>query len=68
VQVRDDAGAVVFERAQAIPVNQFTSARSANILLDVPAARLAAGEYLLSLQAVSGKEVVRRDSRFRVLR
>jgi hypothetical protein len=40
VQVRDDAGAVVFERAQAI-VNQFTGARSANILLDVPVARLA---------------------------
>ena len=67
VQLRSATGALVFQRQQDVPVTQFTSARSADILVDVPIARLAPGEYLLTLETTSGGEVVRRNSRFRVL-
>jgi hypothetical protein len=67
VQLRGDTGALVFQRQQEIPVTQFTSARSADILVDVPITRLVAGEYLLTLETTVGGEAVRRNSRFRIL-
>lgn len=67
VQLSRDTGAVEFQRQQEILVTQFTSARSADILMDVPIARLAAGEYLLTLETTSGGEAVRRNSRFRIV-
>lgn len=67
VQLRGDTGAVIFERQQEIPAAQFTSTRSADVLLDVPTAQLVPGEYLLTLETASGREPVRRNSRFRIL-
>jgi VWFA-related protein len=68
VQVRDGEDGVVFRRQQEIAGESFTADRSANVLVGVPVARLAAGEYLLTVEATSGAASARRDSRFHVVR
>lgn len=68
VQIADDRGALVMSRAQEIAAARFTPARSADILVDLPVARLADGEYLLTVAADRGGALARRDVRFRVAR
>ncbi|HEY0872001.1 MAG TPA: VWA domain-containing protein [Vicinamibacterales bacterium] len=68
VRLRDAQDAVVFQQFQEIPPGKFTSDRSANVLVDVPVARLAPGEYLFTLEVTSGTATASRDSRFRVNR
>jgi hypothetical protein len=66
VQLRDAGDGIVFRREQRIQPASFTPDRSANVLVDLPVARLAAGEYLLTIEATSGPVADRRDSRFHV--
>jgi hypothetical protein len=68
VQVHDDRGAVVLDRREAVPVSQFTTARAADIRVDLPVARLAPGEYLLTLEAELPETTARQQARFRVVR
>ena len=68
VQVTDDRGAVVLNRLQDLAADRFTAARSADIKFDVPVANLATGEYLLTLEADSSGDAIRRQIRFRVAR
>jgi VWFA-related protein len=68
VQVHDDRGAVVLDRREAVPVSQFTTARAADIRVDLPVARLAPGEYLLTLEAELPETTARQQARFSVVR
>lgn len=66
VQVRNEDGMLVMDRRQDIAADRFTSARSADIRIELPVARLPAGAYLLTVEAGSGAATVRRDSRFQI--
>ncbi len=66
VSLVDSSGAVVMDRRQDLAVTQFSKARAANIVVPVPVDRLAAGEYLLTLEATSKGLLVRRHTRIHV--
>jgi VWFA-related protein len=66
VSLVDSNGAVVMDRRQDLAVAQFTKARAANIVVPVPIDRLAAGEYLLTLEATSSGTLARRHTRIHV--
>jgi VWFA-related protein len=68
VQLRNATNELVVDRREELAVTRFSTARSADIKLDVPVARLTAGEYLLTIEAGAQKTMVRRDSRFRIVR
>ena len=68
LQVRDGNDGIVFQRQQQIPVTTFSSQREAIVLVDVPVRQMAAGEYLLTIEASSGSTTARRESRFHVVR
>ena len=59
-------GAVVRSDTRTFGADQFGAARSADYRLDLPPAGLEAGDYLLSIQASSGKNDQRRNVRFSV--
>jgi VWFA-related protein len=63
--VNTDAKAV-FAGTATLAAGEFGDARSTDLKLDVPLQRLAAGEYLLTLDVTSGTRVARRDVRFTV--
>lgn len=67
-RIRDVHDAIVFQQFQEVPVQKFTRDRSANLLVEVPVARLAPGEYLLTVEATMGGEAATRHTRFRVAR
>jgi len=56
---------VVDETSRLEPA-RFGSSRSADVPFQLPLARLGAGEYLLSVEAVAGKNAARREVRFSV--
>ena len=70
VQVRtgivDTANRTVVEEPSTLTADRFGAGRAADFQLALPFERLAAGEYLLTLEATLGKTVVRRDARFAV--
>ena len=66
VRVLDDQGAAKFDATETLAADQFTTDRAADYQLDVPLAKLARGEYLLTIEATMGKNTVRRDVRFSV--
>ena len=66
VQLVNENGVVMLDRHQDIGPERFTDERSANLLIDVPVSRLAAGEYLITLETPTGKTVLQRTMRFRV--
>ena len=63
--VNTDAKAV-FSGTATLAAAEFGDTRSTELKLDVPLQRLAPGEYLLTLDATSGKLAARRDVRFTV--
>jgi VWFA-related protein len=63
--VNTDAKAV-FSGTATLAAAEFGDTRSTELKLDVPLQRLAPGEYLLTLDATSGKRAARRDVRFTV--
>jgi hypothetical protein len=67
VQLRNAANDIIVDRREDVAAARFTTARSADVNIEVPVARLAPGEYLLSIEAGTQK-IVRRDSRFRIAR
>ena len=67
VQLRNATNELVVDRREDLAATRFTAARSTDVKIDLPIARLAIGEYLLSIEAGAQKPV-RRDSRFRIVR
>jgi VWFA-related protein len=67
VQLRNATNELVFDRREDVTAARFTIARSADVNVDLPMARLPPGEYLLTIEA-GAQKTVRRDSRFRVVR
>ncbi|HYN06349.1 MAG TPA: VWA domain-containing protein [Vicinamibacterales bacterium] len=66
--VRNASNVQVAERLHVVDPAQFNSARAADVVLDVPVARLQPGPYLLTLETTAGTTTVRRQSRFEILR
>jgi VWFA-related protein len=58
--------APVFEDTRTFEASRFTADRSADYALELPLARLAAGEYLLIVEATRDKQRTNRSVRFRV--
>jgi VWFA-related protein len=56
----------VFEEHSTIPAGSFSAVRSADYRLALPLARLAPGEYLLSIAAVVDQRTSRRDVRIAI--
>lgn len=66
-QIVNDRDVPVFSRESRILPEQFGAGRALDHYVELPLERLAAGEYLLTIQARAGTETARRDVRFRVL-
>ena len=66
-QLRNASNEVVMDRREDLGAAQFSSARSADVSVDLPMTQLPPGEYLLTVEARAGRSV-QRDSRFRVTR
>jgi VWFA-related protein len=64
IQLRNAGNELVVDRREELAAPRFSAARSADVSLALPVARLSPGEYLLSLEAGT----VRRDTRFAVVR
>jgi VWFA-related protein len=56
----------IVDHAVVIEAPRFTATRSADHRIELPIARLAPGEYLLSIEAVVGKSSAERHARFTV--
>jgi VWFA-related protein len=63
-RILDDRGRTSFEQITPITEMLGSVIRSAAYQLDLPLARLAPGEYLLTVEAKRGARTVRRDVRF----
>jgi hypothetical protein len=66
LQLQDEAGRPIMERSQDLPAATFNAARSADVRVEVPVARLARGVYLLTIDAGTAASPVRRALRFQV--
>jgi hypothetical protein len=63
-RILDAASATAFERTSTLSPADFQRERAADYRLDLPAARLDAGEYLLTIDAALGRFTASRDVRF----
>jgi VWFA-related protein len=64
--LRNASNVQVAEQTHDVDSSQFNSARFADVVLDVPIARLLPGQYLLTVEGTAGTTVVRKYSRFEV--
>jgi VWFA-related protein len=65
-QIADRAGTSVFRGTTTFAPEEFGARRSADFNLDLPLQRLAAGEYLLTIDATRGSRTTQRQTRFTV--
>ena len=68
VLLTDQFGEVAMETWEDVALDRFKADRSADIRVEVPVDRVAAGEYLLALEAKLGGVTARREARFTVER
>jgi VWFA-related protein len=66
--IRNAADVQITERLVTVDPARFNAARAADVVLDVPIARLPPGPYLLTVETASGATAVRRHSRFEIIR
>jgi hypothetical protein len=66
IRILDAQGATVIEQSDTLDAHAFKAGRAADEKFALPLARLAPGEYLLTMEATLGKSTARRDVRFRV--
>jgi VWFA-related protein len=66
-RIVDDHDRPVFNQESRILSEQFGAGRALDFYVDVPVGRLAAGDYLLTVEARVGNETARRDARFRMV-
>jgi hypothetical protein len=62
--LRNASNVQVAEQWHEVDPSHFTTARFADVVLDVPIARLLPGQYLLTVEGTIGTNAVRRYSRF----
>jgi VWFA-related protein len=62
----DEASRSNFESTVFFDSARFMASRSADFRLDLPVARLEAGQHLLTIEATIGRTTLRRDARFTV--
>ncbi len=65
-RILNGAGKAAFHITEAVTPEQFGAARSADYAIHLPIAQLAAGPYLLSLEATVDRDTARRDLRFTI--
>jgi hypothetical protein len=65
-RIVDDRDAVVFDDASTLDRDRFARTRAADYTLNLPLARLAPGEYLLTIETTVEPHRDRRDARFTV--
>lgn len=63
-RILDESGAVILDEGRVLDPETFDDQRGADYTLDLPIDRLAAGEYLLTIEAVAGDASTRGDVRF----
>ena len=66
--IRNASDVQVAERLHDVDAARFSAARAADVVLDVPVARLLPGPYLLTVETTAGPTAVRRQSRFEIVR
>jgi VWFA-related protein len=66
LMLRNAANVQIAEEVHDVDPSHFNSARFADVVLDVPIARLPAGQYLITLEGGAGTATVRRHSRFEI--
>jgi hypothetical protein len=66
--IRNAANLQMTERVHDVPAAQFTAARAADLVLEVPVARLVPGHYLLTVETTMGSTTARRHARFEMIR
>jgi VWFA-related protein len=68
LRLQDQNGQTVMDRLQDLPAASFSSARSADVRVELPVVRLPPGPYLLTVDAAAGADdaPVSRDVRFTV--
>lgn len=62
--IRDEANKTNFESTTFLDSAQFSPGRSADYRLDLPIAKLEAGQHLLTIEATLSHTTLRRDARF----
>jgi hypothetical protein len=65
-EIRDTTDRIVLRQESRVVTDQLGASRAVDFTVDLPVARLAAGEYLLSVEARHGNETARRQARFTV--
>jgi hypothetical protein len=65
-RIVDEQDGTVFSQESRVLSEQFGAGRALDFSVDLPLRRLAAGEYLLSIEARVGTQTVRREARFRI--
>jgi hypothetical protein len=65
-RIVDSRDRVVLNEVTSLTADRFTGNRSADYRLELPVARLEAGEYLLTIEATQGDRTARRGVRFTV--
>jgi hypothetical protein len=65
-RIVDSSTRAMFGDTATLGTEQFGADRSADYRLDLPLARLADGEYLLTIEATGREKSMSRDVRFRV--
>jgi VWFA-related protein len=68
LSLRNSANLVIANQVLEAAPQALNALRVADVVLDVPVARLLPGEYLLTIEAGSGSTVVRRHSRFEIVK
>ena len=61
LQIRDQDDVTVLDRRDAVPAERFTASRTADVRLELPVGRLPNGAYLLTIDAGTEPNVVRRQ-------
>ena len=59
---------LMMDRQEVLPINMFTTERSADVNIGLPLDRLPPGVYLLTLESKLGKTTAKREVRFDVVK
>jgi hypothetical protein len=68
IRLRDSSNALVIDRLQSLEAAQFSQARAADVTIALPTARLAAGAYLLAMEAERDGKTSLRQLTFSVVK
>ena len=66
VRIVNERNDTVLDQKALLDTDRFYKSRAADVSIELPTARLAAGEYLLTVEASKASRKIRRQSRFKV--